>query len=147
MELSERYINSEYFGNMTSLNSKQSCSNTTLNQDQGSHLEMIISPLGRDLLVTALAITTVAVFAGNVLLLVVLYKQKKTVNQRVITMFIANLALIDLLVSLFVLPISMVTYLYGRWPFGETFCAVNGFVTMVIGLTVISTMTAIAIDR
>lgn len=143
MELSELLIRSDHFVDM---NSTQG-SNTTLKEDQGSNLELIITPLGRNLLVTALALTTVAVFVGNVLLLVVLYKQKKTANQRVITMFIANLSVIDLMVSLFVLPISMATYLYGRWPFGEAFCAVNGFLTMVIGMTGISTMTAIAIDR
>ncbi|KAK3698526.1 hypothetical protein QZH41_014448 [Actinostola sp. cb2023] len=111
-----------------------------------SSLQVIISPFAKTLLVAVLAVTTVAVFLGNTLVLIILHKQKKTANQRVITMFIANLSLIDLSVSLIVLPLSMATYIHGSWPFGETFCAVNGFTTMVIGISGILSMMAIAID-
>lgn len=128
------------------MNSTQD-SNTTKSESNLDLEMMIITTTGKALLVTALAITTVAIFAGNVLVLAVLHRQKKTANQRVITMFIANLSFIDLMVSLFNMPISLATYLYGRWPFGETFCVVNGFTTMVTGLIGILTMTAIAVDR
>jgi hypothetical protein len=109
--------------------------------------QVIISSLGRWLLVSLLAVTTLVILVGNVLVLVVLHKQKKIASQRVITMFLANLTMIDLSVSFVVLPLSMTTYIYGSWPFGEVFCEINGFTTMIIGISGILTMTAIAVDR
>lgn len=112
-----------------------------------SREEVVISPVGRWLLVSALAATTIVVFVGNVLVLIVLHKQRRVAGQRVINMFLANLSLIDLSVSFMVLPLSMATYIHGSWPFGETFCEINGFMTMIIGISGILTMTAIAVDR
>ncbi|XP_031567035.1 pinopsin-like [Actinia tenebrosa] len=127
--------------NLTLIGSKQ-------NDSSGSwREEVVISPLGRWLLVSVLAATTVVVFVGNTLVLIVLHKQRRTAGQRVINMFLANLTLIDLSVSFIVLPLSMTTYIHGSWPFGETFCEINGFTTMIIGISGILTMTAIAVDR
>lgn len=128
-------------GNFTLVGSDQNDSSGSTRE------EIVISPLGRWLLVSVLAATAVVVFIGNVLVLIVLHKQRRIAGQRVINMFLANLALIDLSVSFAVLPLSMATYIHGSWPFGETFCEINGFMTMIIGISGILTMTAIAIDR
>ncbi|EDO39349.1 predicted protein, partial [Nematostella vectensis] len=84
---------------------------------------------------------------GNSLVLIVLSRQRKTASQRVVTIFLGNLAFMDLSIALLIMPLSISTYIHGKWPFGRVVCEVNGFTTMLVGIVAILTMTAIAVDR
>ena len=84
---------------------------------------------------------------GNILTLVVLYRQRQNRNIRVTNSFLASLALIDLLMAILVLPFSISINLEKAWVFGNAFCNFNGMITVFVGSASILTMAAISIDR
>ena len=77
----------------------------------------------------------------------VLYRQRLIKNIRVTNSFLANLALIDLLMAILVLPFSISTSIEHKWLFGNAFCDFNGMITVFVGSASILTMAAISIDR
>jgi hypothetical protein len=48
-------------------------------------------------------------------------------------MFVANLAIADIVVSVFDMPPAIITLVQGRWIFSDAFCYINGF-TVGLGL-------------
>ena len=77
----------------------------------------------------------------------VLYRQRLIKNIRVTNSFLANLALIDLLMAILVLPFSISTSIEHKWLFSDAFCDFNGMITVFVGSASILTMAAISIDR
>eukprot|EP00794_Sanderia_malayensis_P019021 gene19021-20933_t len=84
---------------------------------------------------------------GNLLVLVVLFRQRLNRNIRVTNSFLASLAVIDLLMAVLVLPFSISINVETRWVFGKGMCNFNGMVTNFVGSASILTMATISIDR
>eukprot|EP00794_Sanderia_malayensis_P005661 gene5661-6357_t len=82
----------------------------------------------------------------NLMVLVVLYKNK-TLRHHIASVFIANLALIDLLNLVFVMPFSVQLVVKGRWVHGNTLCQMNGLFGTLFNLASILTLAAISLDR
>ena len=89
----------------------------------------------------------VFVIVGNVIVLLVLYRQRRRPSVRVANMFIGNLAVVDLTMGVLLFPFSVVTIILRRWAFGHAFCQFNGTINMTAGAASILTMAVISIDR
>lgn len=89
----------------------------------------------------------VIVIIGNVIVLLVVYRQRIRPTLRVANMFIGNLALVDLSIGLFLFPFSVITILLHRWTFGDALCQFNGAMNVIAGAASILTMAVISIDR
>ena len=97
--------------------------------------------------VVGFLITMILTFFGNILVLSVVYRQRLLRNIQITNSFLANLAIIDLLMSILVLPFCISINLEHDWIFGDTFCNFNGMFTLFVGSASILTMSAISIDR
>ena len=84
---------------------------------------------------------------GNIMVLIVTFRQRSRPSVRVANMFIANLAVVDLSVAVLLFPFSVVTILLRRWAFGEALCQFNGATNMIAGAASILTMAVISFDR
>ncbi|XP_028401357.1 neuropeptide Y receptor type 6-like [Dendronephthya gigantea] len=84
---------------------------------------------------------------GNTLVLCVVYRQRMKPNLRVGNMFIANLSVIDLLMGIFLIPMSMAVTLLGRKVLTDERCKFNGFFNVFVGSASIWTLAVISIDR
>lgn len=87
------------------------------------------------------------IILGNLLVLIVTYRQRSRPSVRVANMFIANLAVVDLSIAVLLFPFSVVTILLRRWPFGEALCKFNGATNMMAGAASILIMAVISFDR
>ncbi|XP_028515670.1 QRFP-like peptide receptor isoform X2 [Exaiptasia diaphana] len=81
---------------------------------------------------------------GNMLVLLVTRKQRM---RTVTNVFIANLALADLAVCVFSIPISLAYTSLGYWPFGQVLCQTMPYLQGVTVCASVGTLTAIACDR
>lgn len=120
--------------------------NTSLTNQSSSKFHGT-SELEKGIHSSILSLVMVLIIIGNTLVLLVLYRQRKQLNLRVTNMFLANLAVVDLSVSLLIIPFSICVVIKGGWVFGEPLCQLNGFINMTSGGTSILTMAAISIDR
>ena len=84
---------------------------------------------------------------GNTLVLYVVYRQRMKPNVRVGNIFIANLSVIDLLMGIFLIPVSIAVTLQGRRVLSDSGCKVNGFFNIFVGSASIWTLAVISIDR
>ena len=89
----------------------------------------------------------IIIIVGNILVLLVIYRQKTRASSRAANMFIANLAVVDLSIALLLFPFSVVTILLQRWALGDAACQFNGATNMTAGAASILTMAVISIDR
>ena len=96
---------------------------------------------------TVIIFIMVVIIVGNVLVLLVIYRQKTRPSSRVANMFIANLAVVDLSIALLLFPFSVITILLQRWTPGDAACQFNGATNMTAGAASILTMAVISIDR
>ena len=99
------------------------------------------------LVVVGFVITMVLTFFGNTLVISVVFRQRLIRNIQVTNSFLANLAIIDLLMSILVLPFCISINLEHAWIFGDGFCDFNGMFTLFVGSASILTMSAISLDR
>lgn len=98
------------------------------------------------ILSVVLILTIVFSFYGNVCMLIVLYKNDRMWNSTY--MLIGNLIFSGLLVTIFCMPFSLISVLYGRWPFGEgKICKFNAFMESQLLLATILTHTVISVDK
>ncbi|XP_074605720.1 uncharacterized protein LOC141858766 [Brevipalpus obovatus] len=67
-----------------------------------------------------LLIMVVAGIFGNILVCLAIYLERRLQNAT--NYFLLSLAIADLLVSILVMPISIVSEIYGSWPFGTVVC-------------------------
>ncbi|XP_063062252.1 alpha-1D adrenergic receptor-like [Engraulis encrasicolus] len=87
---------------------------------------------------------TVATFGNTLVILSVLSNRRL---QTATNLFICNLAVADLLVSVCVLPFSATLEVLGCWPFGRTFCDVWAALDVLCCSASILSLCAIAVDR
>ena len=95
-------------------------------------------------LILSVIITTGSVM--NLLVVVVIYKNK-SIRQHIASLLIANLAVIDLLHLLFVMPFSAETLANGEWTHSKITCKVNGFFGTTFSLASILMLAMISLDR
>ncbi|XP_059780040.1 neuropeptide FF receptor 2 [Balaenoptera ricei] len=62
-------------------------------------------------------------------------------------LFILNLAISDLLVGIFCMPITLLDNIIAGWPFGSTMCKISALVQGVSVASSVFTLVAIAVDR
>ncbi|XP_062330921.1 neuropeptide FF receptor 1-like [Osmerus eperlanus] len=82
---------------------------------------------------------------GNTLVCIIVLKNKQ---MRTITnIFILNLAISDLLVGIFCLPITLVDNLITGWPFDEVICKMSGLIKGASVSASVFTLVTIAVER
>ena len=89
-------------------------------------------------------IVIVSVF-GNTLVCYVIFRHKKL--QTVTNLFITNLAISDLLMTVLNIPFNLIRLLSDNWPFGVFMCQLVPHVQVTSAYVSTLTMTCIAIDR
>ncbi|XP_008505410.2 neuropeptide FF receptor 2 isoform X2 [Equus przewalskii] len=82
---------------------------------------------------------------GNTVVCFIVMRKKHM--QTVTNLFILNLAISDLLVGIFCMPVTLLDNIIAGWPFGSTMCKISGFVQGVSVATSVFTLVAIAVDR
>lgn len=92
---------------------------------------------------TLLSILTVG---GNALVCLIVFQFMGIVT--VTNLFIANLAVTDLFIGLFCIPIVLVSdYLLSDWPFGKFMCKFLSFAQSVFVVCTVYTLIAMSVDR
>ncbi|CAF0870389.1 unnamed protein product [Rotaria sordida] len=92
---------------------------------------------------TLLSILTVG---GNALVCLIVFHFMGIVT--VTNLFIANLALTDLFIGLFCIPIVLISdYLLSDWPFGTFMCKFTSFAQSVFVVCTVYTLIAMSVDR
>ncbi|KAM9237795.1 LOW QUALITY PROTEIN: neuropeptide FF receptor 2 [Dugong dugon] len=81
---------------------------------------------------------------GNIVVCFIVMRSKHM--HTVTNLFILNLAISDLLVGIFCMPITLLDNIIAGWPFGNTMCKNSGLVQGIVVASVF-TLVAIAIDR
>ncbi|XP_028930048.1 neuropeptide FF receptor 2 [Ornithorhynchus anatinus] len=82
---------------------------------------------------------------GNFLVCFIVLKNKHM--HTVTNLFILNLAVGDLLVGLFCMPITLLDNIIAGWPFGNLMCKISGVVQGISVVASVFTLVAIAVDR
>lgn len=94
------------------------------------------------------AIMVVIAFIGSVgnfltLFVIIRYRPLHDVTG----MFLANLAVADLLQSIFGMPLIATSAFLERWIFGDTLCVISGVTNSLFCITSMLTLAAISMDR
>ncbi|KAL9985395.1 hypothetical protein ACROYT_G007799 [Oculina patagonica] len=89
-------------------------------------------------------ICTFSIF-GNITLFFILTRRRAL--RTIANGFLLNLAFADLLVSVFNMPITVVTIVEQRWIFGDKACNILGFTTMLSFVSSVMSLAMIAISR
>lgn len=92
------------------------------------------------------SILIIASLTSNPLLIYVLLVRRKA-QIKLIDIFVANLSLSDLLLTIFNIPLSLLIYFSDEWPFGSLLCQVGTYSTSCSIYVNIFTMVYISIDR
>ena len=88
----------------------------------------------RDILLASFLIgINVLIFCGNILVIICLFHKRSTTRlrtdssskQRRANLFILNLAITDLMLSILIIPPNILQVITGNWMLGNTFCKVN----------------------
>ncbi len=124
--------------------------NSTLSSSQQADLDQIHSRLARSLPETVgLCLAYCAIFVcsllANSLVCFLVLRQKRL--RTVTNTFIANLALSDIAITVFNVPLTLLRFVYKDWMLGYVPCALGNFTLMVSIYVSTFTMTAIALDR
>ncbi|XP_062585995.1 neuropeptide SIFamide receptor-like [Saccostrea cucullata] len=82
---------------------------------------------------------------GNLLVVTVVFRYKAM--RTVTNCFIVNLAVADILVAVFNLPITLLSNFYLGWPFGPVLCKVTPYLQGVSVCASVNTLAVIAVDR
>ncbi|XP_052068930.1 neuropeptide SIFamide receptor-like [Mytilus californianus] len=82
---------------------------------------------------------------GNVIVIAVVlrYRWMHTVTN----FFIVNLAIADILVALFCIPVSLLTHIFVEWRYGAVMCKITPYLQTVSVCASVNTLAAIAVDR
>ena len=84
-------------------------------------------------------------FVGNFFTLFVILRYRPLHD--VTGMFLANLALADLLQSSFGMPLVAFTAFHNQWQFGDSLCTLSGLTNSLFCITSMLTLAAISLDR
>nr|XP_019575627.1 PREDICTED: neuropeptide FF receptor 2 [Rhinolophus sinicus] len=82
---------------------------------------------------------------GNTVVCFIVMRNKHM--HTVTNLFILNLAISDLLVGIFCMPITLLDNIIAGWPFGSTMCKISGLVQGISVASSVFTLVAIAVDR
>ncbi|XP_071496408.1 alpha-1A adrenergic receptor-like [Diadema antillarum] len=98
-------------------------------------------------IVSILTLTCIIVMSivGNVLVLVAIYREQNLRNKT--SVFIANLAVVDLVNAIVCISTFLVSCILDEWIFGDVYCTIIGLLTSLVCLSSINTLGAIALDR
>ncbi|XP_062054699.1 neuropeptide FF receptor 2 isoform X2 [Lepus europaeus] len=83
--------------------------------------------------------------AGNTVVCFIVMRNKHM--HTVTNLFILNLAISDLLIGFFCMPVTLLDNIIAGWPFGSTMCKISGLVQGISVAASVFTLVAIAIDR
>nr|XP_020457655.1 probable G-protein coupled receptor 83 isoform X2 [Monopterus albus]XP_020457656.1 probable G-protein coupled receptor 83 isoform X2 [Monopterus albus] len=97
------------------------------------------------LLVAAYSLIIVISLFGNTLVCHVVVKNKRT--QSATSLFIMNLAVADIFITVLNTPFTLVRFVNSTWVFGKTMCHISRFVQYCSLHVSTLTLTAIALDR
>ncbi|XP_048093495.1 probable G-protein coupled receptor 83 [Alosa alosa] len=103
------------------------------------------NPTTKVLLIIAYSFIIVISLFGNSLVCHVVMKNKQT--RSVTSLFIANLAIADILITLLNTPFTLVRFVISTWVFGKGMCHISRFVQYCSLHVSTLTLTAIALDR
>jgi hypothetical protein len=109
----------------TSFNSSFDFSNATYNQSARNSLDEISKPEEPSILyvimiATVLSAIDITTLVGNMLVVLAVLTTKSL--HTVTNSFIMSLAVADMLVSVFVMPLSIYMVIYNNWKFGPIVC-------------------------
>ena len=94
----------------------------------------------------SLFIVAVVTFLGNGLVLVTFFLDKRLLKSN-FNMFLINLTLTDITISLTAIPFFGVNYFFGYWPFGKHLCTFWIFCDWGMTFASVYTLLAISLDR
>ncbi|TDH16188.1 hypothetical protein EPR50_G00017280 [Perca flavescens] len=97
------------------------------------------------LLVAAYSLIIVISLFGNTLVCHVVVKNKRTLSAT--SLFIMNLAVADIFITVLNTPFTLVRFVNSTWVFGRTMCHISRFVQYCSLHVSTLTLTAIALDR
>ena len=92
----------------------------------------------------AIILITIAL-SGNMLVCAAICRNRNLRTKQ--NVYIANLAISDLVMAVFVMPLTLGALTIGRWPFKKGLCQMQGFVATMAGMVSLKTMTLIAVHR
>ncbi|XP_077980597.1 QRFP-like peptide receptor [Glandiceps talaboti] len=96
-------------------------------------------------LIVLYSLSFVVGVVGNVLVMVVWFKNKHI--QTVINFFLVNLAVCDLMVILFCMPITIGNVIYNEWIYGEVMCKLTPCIQGMSVSASVFILTAISLNR
>ncbi|KAB0372867.1 hypothetical protein FD755_015620 [Muntiacus reevesi] len=92
------------------------------------------------------AVVIILTIAGNILVIMAVSLEKKLQNAT--NYFLMSLAIADMLLGFLVMPVSMLTILYGyRWPLPSKLCAVWIYLDVLFSTASIMHLCAISLDH
>ncbi|XP_054903958.1 C3a anaphylatoxin chemotactic receptor-like [Poeciliopsis prolifica] len=115
--------------------------NTTI--DRSSGLESALEHIQTFSLVVYCVIIVVGTVGNGLVIYVTGFKMKKTVN----SVWFLNLALADFLFTAFLVFTAVSLSQQHHWPFGQSMCKLNNFVSLVNMFASVFFLTAINLDR
>ncbi|XP_028827350.1 prostaglandin E receptor 4 (subtype EP4) b [Denticeps clupeoides] len=84
---------------------------------------------------------------GNVIAIVVLRKSQKEKKETTFYTLVCGLAVTDLLGTLLASPVTIATYVKGRWPGGDALCQYSGFILLFFSLAGLGIICAMSVER
>ncbi|XP_038631400.1 probable G-protein coupled receptor 83 isoform X1 [Scyliorhinus canicula] len=103
------------------------------------------NPTVKALLIVAYSVIIVISLFGNVLVCQVVVKNKRMHSAT--SLFIVNLAVADIMITLLNTPFTLVRFVNSNWVFGKLMCHVSRFAQYCSVHVSVLTLTAIALDR
>ena len=91
------------------------------------------------------ALIVLFVFVGNCLTLLVMLLNRRM--RTIPNMFVASLAVSDLLIGLNIGPLSIAALLTSYWPFNNTTCQFQGYLAIALAMASIQTSVLMAVNR
>lgn len=84
---------------------------------------------------------------GNVIAIVVLRKSRKEKKETTFYTLVCGLAVTDLLGTLLASPVTIATYVKGKWPGGEPLCHYSCFILLFFSLAGLGIICAMSVER
>ena len=82
---------------------------------------------------------------GNILLILTIYKTNTTRSRQ--NFYLVSLAATDILHAVVCMPLTLVVFIQGTWPFGEFICQLQGSLISISSVVSLLTLGTIAINR
>ena len=92
-----------------------------------------------------LAIINITAISGNISVCYAVYGNQRL--RSLANMFVVALAVSDILISVYCMPLSVAALIQGRWIFGTSVCRLQGFAMFTFSLVSLNTMGVIAVSR